>query len=267
MENATEALKMAFAVLVFIIAITVAFILITEARSTADVIFTAKDDQDYVENITSIGQKRNENYRVVGTDTIVPTIYRYAQENYGVIIIDNNEIVGIYDLVVENTVSKYSHKWKNNYAGSSGEINKVTGIGTDSEGNENIGVLDYVKSAISSDIVDTSSWDEGYFRQVFGGLSIGSDDGIYKIKNPSSISCPWTSSTYNIMQRIKVDLNGGQHEFGSGNLKYIGAFGNEGFIKKYKDNTFKEYYYNVKAINNLTGEEETDRIQIIYVKE
>ena len=131
MENATEALKMAFAVSVLIIAITVTFMLIAQARSTADVIYTAKDNQDYVENITSMGQQAGEEYRLVGIDTIIPTIYRYAQENYGVIIIDNDEdgIVGIYDLIVENTVSKHAYKWKSNFLGSSEEINKTDGFG------------------------------------------------------------------------------------------------------------------------------------------
>ena len=264
MENATEALKMAFAVLVFVIAMTATFMLVTGARSTADVIFTSKDDQEYVNGITSIGQQKDVSgnliqYREVGIDTIVPTIYRYAQENYGVIIIDGEEIVGIYDLVVENTVSKYYSTWNKN--DNENELTKLC-IGT----SDKEGIAQYIKNAtgISIDNIDK-------YEELFGN--------IYEIQTPDSVSCPWTASTYNIMQRIKVDMHGVKlqplielHEFGNGTLKYSGAFfssiepDKNGFIKRYKNDTFKEYFYNVKTTNNLTEEKETDRIQIIYVK-
>lgn len=262
MENATEALKMAFAVLVFVIALTISFMLITQSRSTADFIFTAKDDQEYVENVTSIGQQTGESYRVVSIDTIIPTIYRYAQENYGVIIIDGNNIVAIYDLVVENTVSKYASTW--DLTDSSNELTKLC-IGYAPDSKE--GIANYIEGATGIVINDVRE-----YQKLFGKIrSNGTieENGIFTIKEPNSIQCPWTSSTFNIMQRIKVDMEGtnSSHEFGNGTLKYSGAFGTDGFINKYKDASFKEYYYSVKTINNLTEEEEIDRLQIIYVKE
>ena len=48
MENAIDAMKMAFAVLVFVIAMSLAFMMITQARSTADVVFQTTDKQEYV---------------------------------------------------------------------------------------------------------------------------------------------------------------------------------------------------------------------------
>ena len=45
MENATEALKTAFAVLVFVIAITVTFSMFSSARKAADTITASQDTQ------------------------------------------------------------------------------------------------------------------------------------------------------------------------------------------------------------------------------
>jgi len=264
MENATEALKMAFAVLVFVMALSLAFMLVTQARATSDVIFTAKDDQEYVEDITSIGKKDGESYRIVGMDTVIPTIYRYAQENYGVIIIDGGKIEAIYDLVVENAVSKYSNEWKK--GNKNDELNSI--IGNTVLDDDIEGITDYYIRTTGD---TTCSWNANYFKELFGITNGGK--GIYKIQNPNSISCPWTSSTYNIMQRIKVDMYGGTYYFGGTNqLKYTGIWGETekttGFIEKYgTDAKFKEYYYAVKGTNQLTQEEEVDRIQIIYVKE
>lgn len=261
MENATEALKMAFAVLVFVMAMSLAFMLVTEARSTADVVFLAKDEQEYVTGITAIEQT-SEQYRIVGLDTIIPTIYRCAQENYGVTIIDDNEIVALYDLQVENTISKISSTWGTGQANEAkfkelceGNPDPNDRSNTDTQ----VGIKTYINKAVETNKIQ---YDTNEFRNLFKNL--------YKIENPDSTSCPWTSSTYNIQKRIKADMTGEPVYFGEGtNLEYNGAkFGtSQGFMDAYGGETFKEYYYTVKAKNNLTDEEETSKLQIIYVKE
>ena len=40
--------------------------------------------------------------RIVGFDEIIPVLYRYSQENYGVTIIDNKKIIARFDLDTEN---------------------------------------------------------------------------------------------------------------------------------------------------------------------
>lgn len=276
MENATEALKMAFAVLVFIMAMSLAFMMVTQARSTADVVFQANDKQEYVENITSIGQDANNKYRIVGLDTIIPTIYRYAQENYGVTIIEGNDIVALYDLQIENTISNISTTWGTGQA-NEGKFQELC-LGDPSAPSSTdtiVGIQTYINQAVDS-TTPIINYDINKFQNLFGNKTAFAK-GIYTIKTDptatdTSTYCPWTSNPYNIMKRIKADMNGETVYFGeSSNLKYDGKkFGtskNKSFMDAYGSETFKEYYYTVKTENPLTGEEETSKLQIIYVKE
>ena len=83
MENAIEALKMAFAFLVFVMALTVSIIAFGNVKKTADVVLYAKDETNYYEYIkdSEITGKAAEN-RIVGLETIIPTLYKYYKENY-----------------------------------------------------------------------------------------------------------------------------------------------------------------------------------------
>ena len=78
MENAVEALKMAVAVLIFVIALGISISSFSQARQTAQTILTYTDreyDMQYISNVTSTE-------RVVGIETIIPAIYRAYKENY-----------------------------------------------------------------------------------------------------------------------------------------------------------------------------------------
>lgn len=83
MENAVEALKIAFAVMVFIIALTVSIVSFNSVKSTADAILYMKDEANYYDYQGESG-KAAEN-RIVGLETIVPTLYKYYKENYTVV--------------------------------------------------------------------------------------------------------------------------------------------------------------------------------------
>ena len=50
MENAVEALKQAFAVFVFALALTVSFTMFSKAKATADTITTTQSKQEYLES-------------------------------------------------------------------------------------------------------------------------------------------------------------------------------------------------------------------------
>lgn len=86
MENAIEALKMAFAFLVFVMALTVSIIAFGNVKKTADVVLYSKDETNYYEYIkdSEITGKAAEN-RIVGLETIIPTLYKYYKENYTVV--------------------------------------------------------------------------------------------------------------------------------------------------------------------------------------
>lgn len=82
MENAIDALKMAFAVIVLVMALSVAMITFSNARQTSEAVLAASDEteyydyQEYTKNGTVL-----EN-RIVGFETIIPTLYKYDKERY-----------------------------------------------------------------------------------------------------------------------------------------------------------------------------------------
>ena len=94
MENAVDALKIAFAVLVFVIAFTVIMTMFTQARETADLVLQRSDIteyMDYIEVSQIVGGTANEGTdRIVGLETIIPTLYKYYKENYTVIFLHSN---------------------------------------------------------------------------------------------------------------------------------------------------------------------------------
>ena len=88
MENAVDALKIAFAVFIFIVALSLAMYMFTQARETADIVLASSDVtefMDYVEVADTVGEDR-----IVGLETIIPTLYKYFKENYTVIFLKSN---------------------------------------------------------------------------------------------------------------------------------------------------------------------------------
>lgn len=82
MENAVDALKMAFSVFVLMIAIAVAVSSFSMAKTASDVIMYSKDTTNFYDYYEETGKK--EESRIVGIETIIPTLYRYYKENYKV---------------------------------------------------------------------------------------------------------------------------------------------------------------------------------------
>lgn len=124
MENAVEALKMAFAVMVFVIALSVSMVSFNRAKSTSDMVLYAQDETNYYEYQGATG-KAAEN-RIVGLETIIPTLYKYYKENYTVLFRQANydqntgEFSGIKELPVYDTPSRYKttrgvQLWGKNY--------------------------------------------------------------------------------------------------------------------------------------------------------
>lgn len=78
MENAADALKMAAAVLVFVMALGIGISSFSQARVAADTLIRYTDRDSVTQYAEDIGTKT----RFVGKETIVPTIYRAYKENY-----------------------------------------------------------------------------------------------------------------------------------------------------------------------------------------
>lgn len=96
MENAADALKIAFAVLVFAMAITMTFMSISQAKATADAVISMTDKTNYYDYY----EGTDEN--IVGIDTLISTLYRYHKESFWVTIKEENNIIVDFNLENDN---------------------------------------------------------------------------------------------------------------------------------------------------------------------
>ena len=112
MENAAEALKMAGAVLLFVLALSVAIISFGQARETADTILDYRDREvQYIEGeeyMDYFYYKATGTERVVGLETVIPTIYRAYIENYKIVFDGLDEPIYTLNLSGGKTINKYT---------------------------------------------------------------------------------------------------------------------------------------------------------------
>lgn len=106
MENAADALLIAFAVLIFIIALSVALNSLAQAKSTADIVLFYSDRENFQTPLPSDSDNFGDGGRVVGVDTVIATISRCAKEKFSVKIIDGiNDIYKFeYDIQTEEEI-------------------------------------------------------------------------------------------------------------------------------------------------------------------
>ena len=84
MENGAEALKIAFAIMMFIMALSLSISSISQANSAVTAIIGYNDREtnySYVEPSSS--------NRTVGVETIIPTMYKAYKENFNIYFYDN----------------------------------------------------------------------------------------------------------------------------------------------------------------------------------
>ena len=216
MENAIDALKIAAAVLIFIIAISSSFSLFGTAKQTADSIITMRDKQAYLdaaeldggilytsaseikgEDITadkgtesSIGGVTINGDRIVTISDIISTIYRYSKEKYGVTIVKSTgEVLVRYDSNTERVMSIWNS------------------VKDDAK----------TKYAIELKYSTRTIYVEPEFTETIL-------EKLYEITIPgnSSIKCgaPWYGNENEIQKRIACDLNGAEYKYN--NQKYTG---------------------------------------------
>ena len=83
MENATDALKMMFAVFAFIVALSITLNSLTKTRETADAVLYYSDETNYYDYTDSSDQTKG---REVTKDAIIATLFRKQTDTY--IIVD-----------------------------------------------------------------------------------------------------------------------------------------------------------------------------------
>ena len=129
MENAADALKMAGAVLIFVLAISVAILSFGKVRETADIIMSYRDRETvyidgkmYYNPVDENGITQKVLNREVGLETAIPTITRAYLENYKVVFVGLNYPIYkikandgtltskyVLDLETNNNVNKYKN--------------------------------------------------------------------------------------------------------------------------------------------------------------
>lgn len=105
MDNAIQAMQMAFAMVVFVIAMSATMYLFTQATATAKVLLYAADKTNYYDNIALTDNEVIT--RTVSVETIIPTLYRYYKENFAVQIYNKDgKLVQIFDVNIEGKLRK-----------------------------------------------------------------------------------------------------------------------------------------------------------------
>lgn len=145
MENAVDALKIAFAVMVFTIALTLAISTFSQARETSEAVLFMNDKTNYYswedsENYSELDATGNIVYksqRIVGIDEIIPTLYRYYKENYTVIFEGIDAPIYFLDS---------TGKWNKEYSGD--DVDKIYYFDLNSEISRNcpwVGTVNDIK--------------------------------------------------------------------------------------------------------------------------
>ena len=87
MENAVDALKLAFAVIVFIMALAITISVFNSAKAASDTMLYVQDETNYYDYYDYNYDENVSKYqkRIVGLETVIPTLYKYYKENYTVV--------------------------------------------------------------------------------------------------------------------------------------------------------------------------------------
>ena len=85
MENAVEALKIAFAVMMFVMALSLSIFSLSQANVAVTSIIGLNDRETEYNYVEPSG-----NTRIVGVETIVPTMYKAYQENFEIYFLDSS---------------------------------------------------------------------------------------------------------------------------------------------------------------------------------
>lgn len=204
MENAADALKMAAAILIFIIAIASSFSLFGTAKQTADSVIGMRDKQKYLEaaeldtvlyissDTISKESTQSENSqvvglttrgdRIVGVDDVISTIYRYNKEMYGVTIVKSNgNVIARFDSNTENIMTQYNNI-ESGFDTYSNELEKNT------------------NTSYASPKFSSGKLQELYRIKVSGNSRI-------------EYGAPWYGNDNQIQKRISADIDGTIYEF------------------------------------------------------
>jgi len=230
MDDAVQALTMAFAVIVFVFALSISMMLIGQARETAEILVEYSDLTAFYDNIQLDSDSgttgTTETTRIVGLDTVIPTLYRYYKENFCVKIYDeDNNLLQIFDVNIETNLRSAVANTK---------------AGTDSTNQELIK-------------------DEAYIK-------IYNDES----KPYCLYGAPWLGSTETLKQRVDFFVNGDAGYINNTYIDYSNCFANKVNSNTRFSERFISYSYSGSTVTTDEGEtlvndsKSKDKIVIIY---
>lgn len=254
MENAVDALKIAFAIFIFVIAIALSFSIVGQVRATSDVILALNDKANSYDYVANEDNNANNKERIVSFETILPTIYRYAKEQYAVTIIDNNgKPIVRYDLYTEGFMNDWNTTLKNMNRASLRDksIDKFNEI------KERIAIVDEIIEK------ENPSWQ----HSIWNGLVTGSEGSyttgtLYNVTNSNNrtvdTGAPWGSQHEEIIKRIKADITGADKDkYTRNGITYVGKN-----LNQYKGRTFKEKFIEIQTSGTtITDTDEENNIE------
>lgn len=177
MENAVDALKIAFAVFVFIIALSLSMRVMGQARETSENVFYMTDKTNFYELVED---GKVPEARIVSGETIIPTLYRYYKENFNVVILDKNgDKVAVYNL--EEEIKAYNKNYKN--APWLGNANEDTKLRVDLDLKGISDMINGVKynppkhdGQALKDYLTSREFNETFLEQRYSGKEVVSED-------------------------------------------------------------------------------------------
>ena len=232
MENASEALMMAFGVLIFVLALSVAISSFSQARSASDTMLYSVDETNYYDYIEiDENSAVASQSRIVGLETIVPTLYKYYKENYTVMFRKETLNKDTGAITTRSILPIYESKRTN----------------TKVWGNKANAFEDYktqINQKYSNFFKDFSYDNDTNYKNIFS----------FDLEEETFRHEPWVGTNQEIKNNLDTFLNGGKYKFSDSNgdeQEY--DYGN-GFIKnnigKQFVETIGEYDYKSNQIND-----------------
>ena len=114
MENAVDALKIAFGMLVFVIALTLAFTVFSQTTQTSTKMLFASDKTNYYTYSKELSEEELGG-RLVGADVVISSLYRYYKESVVVRVCDSTgNLIGDFNTETDGGLSQKERKKKVN---------------------------------------------------------------------------------------------------------------------------------------------------------
>lgn len=250
MENAVDALKIAFSMMIFVIALVLTVSLIGQARVTSELVFHVNDKTEFYEYVTSENIGNMAENRIVGLDSILPTIHRYAKEQFAVTIFDRNGVPIVrYDLWTEGFMSNWNQIL----------IKKdIEGTSESETYNEVNRRLQRVQNVVNKTLGKNTTFNMNWIKDLYA---------VSSTNNASiKIGAPWIGDNTKILNRVQHDMLGTNYT--NNGITYRGKN-----LKSYKDRKFIEKFLEISTSGTTITDEEysletvkgNKKLEIIYI--